>query len=361
MADQPVAAAAQPPRRLPLRPLGATGLLVSALGFGASALGGVFDDFAGEDEGVAAVLEAHALGINYFDTSPFYGGTKSERVLGRALATLPRDSFVVSTKVGRYGESEFDFSAARVRRSLDESLARLRLERVDVLLAHDVEFGDLDQILNETLPEMQRLKKEGKCSFVGVTGLPLGALARLVRESPPGSVDVVLSYCHHCMCDTALGALLPGLGRRGVGAVNASPLSMGLLSRRGPPSWHPAPDGLKAACAAAAEAAERRGADVSALAVAFSVRDERVASTLVSMATRALVRANVAAAAAALRAPAAAAALGSGGGGGGASGGGEEGGGDSAALAAVQACLAPVMDVTWPSGKEENNGLSVEL
>jgi L-galactose dehydrogenase len=344
----PPAAAAAPQKLLPLRPLGATGLRISALGFGASALGGVFDDFAGEEEGIAAVLEAHSLGVNYFDTSPFYGATRSERVLGRALARLPRGSFVVSTKVGRYGESEFDFSAARVRRSLDESLERLGLQRVDLLLAHDVEFGDLDQIVHETLPALQALKREGKCSFVGVTGLPLGALARVVRDAPPGSVDVVLSYCHHCLCDTSLGALLPGLAARGVGVVNASPLSMGLLSARGPPEWHPAPRDLRDACARAAEAASEGGADVSALAVAFSAarEPERVASTLVSMATRALVRANVAAALEGL-----------GGGGGGAG----SASSAAAALAAVEACLAPVKDVTWPSGRPENNGLSTEL
>lgn len=329
-----------PQKKLPLRALGNTGLRISALGFGASALGGVFDDFAGEDEGIAAVLEAHALGVNYFDTSPFYGATRSERVLGRALGLLPggRDSFVVSTKVGRYGENEFDFSAARVRRSLEESLERLGLEKVDLLLAHDIEFGDLDQIIAETLPALQQLKKEGKCSFVGITGLPLGALARVVREAPAGSVDVVLSYCHHCLCDASLAQLLPGLAARGIGVINASPLSMGLLSKRGPPSWHPAPSELREACAKAAEKAEAGGEDVSAMAVAFSVRTEpeRVASTLVSMATRALVRANVQAALAD-----------------------EEKAGK--ALAEVEACLAPVMGVTWPSGRPENNGLSTEL
>lgn len=337
---------AAPPaeQKLPLRPLGSTGLRISALGFGASALGGVFDDFAGEDEGIAAVLEAHSLGVNYFDTSPFYGATRSERVLGRALAQLPRDSFVVSTKVGRYGENEFDFSAERIRRSVDESLERLQLERVDLLLAHDVEFGDLSQIINETLPALQQLKKEGKCSFVGITGLPLGVLAHIVREAPSGSIDVVLSYCHHCLCDTSLEKLLPGLAERGIGVINASPLSMGLLSKRGPPTWHPAPKELRDACAKAAECAEALGEDVSAMAVAFSVANEpeRVASTLVSMATRELVRANVAAA------------LGGGGGG--------TGSGDKdKALPEVEACLAPVKDVTWPSGRPENNGLSAEL
>jgi L-galactose dehydrogenase len=363
--------AAAPP--LPRRPLGNTGLHISVLGFGASALGGVFDDFAGEDEGIAAVLEAHSLGVNYFDTSPFYGATRSERVLGRALAALQssgasRDSFVVSTKVGRYGQDEFDFSAARVRKSVDESLERLGLDRVDLLLAHDVEFGDLGLVIRETLPEMQRLKREGKCSFIGVTGLPLGALARIVRECEPGSVDVVLSYCHHCLCDTSLQEqLLPGLAKRGVGVINASPLSMGLLSRRGPPTWHPAPQELKEACARAAERAEELGEDVSAMAVAFSVAQGGggggeegggaiIASNLVSMATRELVRANVSAALEALDVDAGAGCLDD----------------DEAvkekkkekaakALAEVEAILAPVKGVTWPSGRPENNDLSTEL
>lgn len=99
-----------------------------------------------EDEGVAAVHEAFKLGINFFDTSPFYGTTRSETVLGRALAALPRNEIIVATKVGRYGAEEFDFSAERVTREFDASLGRLGLDYVDILQCHDIEFGDLDQV-----------------------------------------------------------------------------------------------------------------------------------------------------------------------------------------------------------------------
>src|SRR2546421_4510937 len=106
------------------QPLGRTGLKVSKLGFGASPLGGVFGEI-DEAEGIRAVHAAIDLGINLFDVSPYYGFTWAESVLGRALKTIPRDRFILATKVGRYGQSEFDFSAARVARSIDESLARL--------------------------------------------------------------------------------------------------------------------------------------------------------------------------------------------------------------------------------------------
>ena len=108
------------------RCLGSTGLAVSVLGFGASPLGGVFEQV-NEAEGVAAVHEAVRLGVNFFDVSPYYGDTRAERVLGSALKELPRDQFVLSTKVGRYG-STFDFSAERVTRSVQARLPCLRAE-----------------------------------------------------------------------------------------------------------------------------------------------------------------------------------------------------------------------------------------
>jgi len=108
-----------------------------------------------EDEGIAAVHEAFKLGINFFDTSPFYGVTRSEAVLGRALAGLPRNEILVATKVGRYGPEEFDLSSERVTKEFDASLARLGLDYVDILQCHDIEFGDLDQVrgpCNHSLP-----------------------------------------------------------------------------------------------------------------------------------------------------------------------------------------------------------------
>jgi L-galactose dehydrogenase len=105
-----------------------------------------------ENEAVAAVHEAFRLGINIFDTSPFYGATKSETVLGKALAGLPRDEIIVATKVGRYGHEDFDFSAERVTRCFHESLERLQLSYVDILQCHDIEFGDLGQVCSKSPP-----------------------------------------------------------------------------------------------------------------------------------------------------------------------------------------------------------------
>src|SRR5437870_13807368 len=115
-----------------LRTLGKTGLEVSKLGFGGSSLGAVFRSV-DQTDATRAVRTALDLGINFFDTSPFYGSTRAESVLGKALEGVPRDDYALATKVGRYGETEFDFSAARVNRSLDESLARLGVDYVDLL------------------------------------------------------------------------------------------------------------------------------------------------------------------------------------------------------------------------------------
>lgn len=122
---------------------------------------------------MAAVAQAFRRGINLFDTSPFYGDTRSETVLGRGLAALPRDQIVVATKVGRYGGGVFDFSAARVAASVRKSLARLGLDYVDLIQTHDIEFADLDQIVGETLPALAALRAEGLVRHVGITGLPL--------------------------------------------------------------------------------------------------------------------------------------------------------------------------------------------
>lgn len=124
--------------------------------------------------------------------------------------------------------------------SVTESLARLQVPYVDLIQCHDVEFGDLDQIVNETLPALNDLKAKGLVRFVGITGLPLGVFKYILDRAPPGSVDVVLSYCHFSLNDDALGDLIPYLRAKGVGVISASPLSMGLLTPQGPPSWHPA-------------------------------------------------------------------------------------------------------------------------
>ncbi|HEX8628883.1 MAG TPA: aldo/keto reductase, partial [Catenuloplanes sp.] len=205
------------------RALGATGLSVSVLGYGASPLGGVFAPI-DEDEGVQAVRTALDLGVNIIDVSPYYGITRAETVLGRALRGVDRDSYVLATKVGRYGEAEFDFSADRIRRSVDESLTRLGVEHVDLIQCHDIEFGDLDQVVEETIPALLELRAQGKVRFVGVTGYPLSALAAVADRT---GLDTVLSYCRYSLLDDALADWLPFFGQRGVAVLNASPLAMG--------------------------------------------------------------------------------------------------------------------------------------
>jgi L-galactose dehydrogenase len=306
------------------RTLGKTGLQVSALSYGASPLGSVFRPV-DEREGIRTVHAALDLGINFIDVSPYYGLTRAETVLGKALVGVSRDRYLLATKVGRYGEREFDFSAGRVTRSVDESLARLGVEWIDLIQCHDIEFGSLAQVAEETLPALRRLQEVGKVRFIGITGYPLRIFRALLDRA---EVDTVLSYCRYSLNDTALEGLLPYLQERDVGVISASPLSMGLLTGRGVPDWHPAPDALRAACARAAEYCRNRGADLAELALRFALSEERIATTLVGTASPENLKRNVAA----VGVPP-----------------------DAELLAGVQAILAPVRNLAWPSGQPENN------
>ena len=161
-------------------------------------------------EATQAVRVALELGINFFDTSPWYQA--SEQVLGEALVGVPRESYVLCTKLGRYPDTQkpnghFDFSAARVRQSVDESLRRLRMDQLDIALCHDIEFAeDFNQILEETLPTLRECVAAGKVRFVGVSGLPLAIYPKVLESA---SLDVILSYCHTSLNDNSLWDLIP--------------------------------------------------------------------------------------------------------------------------------------------------------
>ena len=304
------------------RTLGRTGLSVSALSFGASSLGSVFRDVR-EAEGIRAVHAALDLGINYVDVSPYYGLTRAETVLGKALQDVPRDRFFLSTKAGRYGVDAFDMSSARLLRSLDESLTRLHTDYVDILLLHDVEFVPLQQILEESIPTLIELKRQGKIRFYGISGLPLTVFSRVLAHA---DLDVILSYCHYSLNDTTLLGLLPSLRERGVGVINASPLSMGLLTERGTPDWHLASDALKKACQRAAEYCRAQDKDLAQLAIQFAVSNPDIPTTLFSTANPDNVAKNVRWADEPV---------------------------DPVWLENVLALLKPVQDQTWPSGLPE--------
>lgn len=281
------------------REIGKTGMKVSALSFGASSLGGVFHNI---DEGraVDAVYTAIDCGMNFIDVSPYYGHYKAETVLGKALKGIDRSKYYLSTKVGRYGKdgkNTWDYSAKRVTDSVYESMERLNIDHIDLINVHDIEFADrfysLDMIVEETLPALVELKQKGVVSHVGITDLQLPNIKYVIDHVAPGTVESVLCFCHYCLNDDAIVDYLDYFEERGIGVINASPLSMGLLSQRGVPDWHPAPKPLVEVCRRAAEYCNEVGYPIEKLAMQYSVGNPRVTTTLFSSANPDNVRKNV--------------------------------------------------------------------
>ncbi len=278
------------------REIGHTGMKVSQLSFGASSLGGVFRDI-DENKAIDAVYAAIEGGINFIDVSPYYGHYRAETVLGKALRGIPRDKYYLSTKVGRYGKdgvNTWDYSARRAQESVAESMERLGIDFIDLINVHDIEFADLNQVVAETLPALVELKEKGLVGHVGITDLQLENLKWVIEHSEPGTVESVLNFCHYCLNDDKLLDFLPFFEERGIGVINASPLSMGLLSRRGVPDWHPAPKPLVEACRRAAEYCNEVGYPIEQLAIQYSVENPRIATTLFSSANPDNVRRNLA-------------------------------------------------------------------
>ena len=266
------------------REIGKTGMMVSPLSFGASSLGGVFHSLR-EEEGIEAVHVAVERGINFIDVSPYYGHLKAENVLGKALKTLDRDNFYLSTKVGRYGKegvNYWDYSAKRSVESVHESMERLHVDYIDLINVHDIEFSDLDQVCQETLPALVELRDKGIVKHVGITNLTLRHFVYVIEHVPPGTVESVLSFCHFTLNDDSLVDYLDFFEKHQVGVINASPFSMGLLTERGAPEWHPAPEQLKILCKKAADFCKDKGENIEKLAIQYSLSNRRVATTLFS-------------------------------------------------------------------------------
>ena len=267
--------------------IGHTGMRVSNLSFGASSLGGVFHGIR-EEEGIRAVNVAIDNGINFIDVSPYYGHLKAEMVLGKALKDIPRHKYYLSTKVGRYGKdgvNTWDYSAERATASVYESMERLHVDHIDLINVHDVEFADLQQVVDETLPALVALRKKGVVGHVGITDLQPENLRWVIDHSDAGTVESVLCFCHYCLCDDLLLSHLDYLEEHGIGVINASPLSMGLLSQRGAPDWHPAPAALREACQRAAAYCKEQGYPIEKLAMQYATGlNPRIATTLFSSA-----------------------------------------------------------------------------
>jgi L-galactose dehydrogenase len=307
------------------RQLGRTGLEISFLSFGTAPFGGSYGAIDTE-ECKRAVHLAIDEGINFFDSSPYYGATLSEQRLGYALEGN-RHNIILATKCGRYGFSEFDFSANRVLASVDESLKRLKTDYLDLFLAHDVEFGDFRQIVDETIPVLRKIQQQGKARFIGITGYPIKMLIRIAEQVP---VDAILSYCHYNLMNTQLDDQLTPFARaHGIGLINASGLHMGILTEGGGPDWHPAPVTVREAGKKVAEICRQHGKEISKVAIRLCLDHPAVSTTLVGMTTQEEVRSNL-----------------------------EILGmqSDSQLLKEIRAAIGSAFDAEWPSGRPENNG-----
>ncbi len=294
------------------------------LSLGGAQLGGQYGSLTDADA-IRLIHTAIDRGINLIDTSPYYGVTQSETVIGNGLAGVNRDRFLLATKCGRYDMAEFDFSAERLTRSIDESLSRLGLDYVDIFQIHDIEFGSLTQIIEESLPALEKIKQSGKARAIGVTGLPLKIFETVLPQYP---VDTIISYAHYSLFDTTLMKLFPLTEPRGITVLNASPVALGMLSEKGPQPWHPAPAALKDFVAQVVAKWQTKGVSLAKLSLQQSLANPAIASTISGMATLAELENSISA----LEEPL-----------------------DLELLAAVRADFAPVLDATWPSGRPENN------
>ena len=249
------------------RTLGKTGLKLPALSFGASSLGQEFRKI-DINEALKTVPLAIDLGMNFIDTSPFYGRGMSEVLLGIALRDIPRDKYLLCTKLGRYAVNHFDFSARRVIESIDISLDRIGVDHIDIILCHDIEFVEMSQIVEETLPAVRKVQEQGKVRFVGISGYPMNIFKYVLERT---DLDVVLSYNHYTLQNTMYADLVPFLKEKGVGTMNAAPFSARLLTNAPLPPWHKATDEVRAICGKAAEHCQSQGVDIAQLALQFSI------------------------------------------------------------------------------------------
>jgi L-galactose dehydrogenase len=262
------------------RTLGNTGLKLPILSFGASSLGQEFRQV-DLNEALRSVRVALDCGMNFIDTSPFYGRGMSEVLLGVALRGVPRESYILGTKLGRYAGAHFDFSARRVVESVDISLERMKVDHLDIVLCHDLEFVDMNQIVDETLPAMRKLQQQGKIKFIGVSGYPM-KMFKFVADR--ASLDVILSYNHYTLQNTMLADLVPYLKQKGIGIMNAAPFSARLLTNAPLPPWHKATPQVREIAAKAAKHAESKGSDIAKLALQFSIANPDMATCVVGSA-----------------------------------------------------------------------------
>ncbi|MFN5756242.1 MAG: aldo/keto reductase [Planctomycetia bacterium] len=270
------------------RPLGTTGLQVPILSFGASSLGAEFRSIT-LDEALGSVQVALDCGMRLIDTSPFYGRGMSEVLLGIALKSVPRERYILCTKLGRYSLEHFDFSAKRVAESVDVSLHRLGTDHLDIVLCHDIEFVPMQQIVDETIPALQKIQQSGKVRFIGFSGYPQ-KIFRFICDR--ADVDCVLNYNQYTLQNTRFAdETIPYLKTKGVGVMHAGPFSARLLTDAPLPAWLKESEEVRAAARRAADLCRSRGSSIAKLALQFAIANPDIATTIAGSANPANVRA----------------------------------------------------------------------
>ncbi|MEA5455493.1 aldo/keto reductase [Sinomonas sp. JGH33] len=297
--------------------MSAPALDFGSLGFGAAGIGNLYR--AVDDDAAAATIDAAWQGgIRYFDTAPHYGLGLSERRLGAFLRGKPRGEFLVSTKVGRLlvpranpddarDDEGFDVPAAfrrvwdpsesGIRRSLEDSLARLGLDHVDILYLHDPDVFDLEAGITQALPAMLRLRDEGLVRAVGVGANSSKALAECVDRS---ELDVVMLAGRYTLLEQpALHDLLPACLERGVGVVNVGVYNSGLLARATVPdganyNYAPAPPDILDRARRLARCCAEFGVKLPTAALHFSLRHPAVRTVVVGASNADQIEQNVA-------------------------------------------------------------------
>lgn len=264
-----------------LRPLDGTDIKLSVLGFGASSIGQEFRQVDLNDA-LKCVQVALDGGVNYIDTAAYYGRGMSEVLLGRILPNLPRDSFFLSTKLGRYAPQHFDFSAKRVAESIDISLERMRIDCIDMVFCHDIEFVDMRQIVDETLPALRKQVEAGKVRYIGVSGYPMKMFKYILEQT---EIDVILTYNHYTLQNDMALDLLPVCKDKEVGVINAAPFSARLLSDADLPPWHKATPEVRRIAKQAAEHCKSRGSDIAKIALQYSIAHPGFASCVTGSAS----------------------------------------------------------------------------
>ena len=296
-------------------PLGRTGLSVTRLGFGGASIGGLFSAVR-DDAAIDSVRHAWDIGIRSFDTAPLYGYGDSERRVGAALRDRPRDAFVLSTKVGRLVREEdaispqadidrqaldgredafyvrdrpvrivFDYSGDGVRRSLEESLERLGLDRVDIALIHDPD-EHWQAAIDEAWPALERLRAEGVIGAVGAGMNQSVMLARFARET---SMDVFLLAGRYTLLDQgALDELLPLCLDRRIAVLVGGVMNSGVLADPRPGSrfdYAPASDEVLARARRLGEVCARHDVPLRAAAMQFPLAHPAVVSLVAGVRT----------------------------------------------------------------------------